>query len=78
MRLSPCDTGSFASDRMAIDRVQADLFFGFLTLVDFHLIFSVFGFRLILLKTRDWSRYFIATGLILPLHIRLPHRPRPS
>jgi len=42
---------------MAIIKVQADLFFGLFTLVNFHLIFGVFSFRLVVLLLRKdaWS-----------------------
>ena len=43
----------FVSGLMSIDEAQTDLFFGLVILVDFHLVFSVFGFRLILLREKD-------------------------
>ena len=46
--MSPC-TSLFVSDQVAIDKAQTDLFFGLVTLVNFHLIFGVFSLRFIIL-----------------------------
>lgn len=38
---------------MVVDKVQTNLFFGLITLINFHLVFSVFSFWFVLLQRKD-------------------------
>jgi hypothetical protein len=67
----------FGSGPTPIEKVQTNLFF-FVTFFDFHLIFCVLSFWFFVLlwgNTRDKSRRFVGTGLVLPLRGDQPHPP---